>query len=1018
MSNASQPVPLPKRIEELEDRILQLEARLQAAQALESAAQVDHERLGETAGDSPTGESASLGGEEPSSSPAANLAPAPVQEGIPESESSSDRQGTSDAARPESVEASATRSDESQAKREALRAAVRELAKGGARPASSGEAPRGSPDAPVSAAFLPSSPLAAPRASGFVPLPVRPAPPSSGFIPFPARAAVASGGLGEAPPPAPPAAQAPRPRRSASSWELLLGGKWAAALGAIAVVFAVAYFVKYAYDEGFFRLLSNTTKCLLCAGFGITLLACGEIVLRKVNRWAATGLFSAGVAVLYLTAYASCKYFGLVSETGSLVLLSIVALIGVGITIRGNLLLVGVLSILGGFLNPILLGDRAAAPLAFPLYLTMVFGVALALSAYRPVPFRPLRYLGCCGIGILGALWAVTGEAPLALVLTFLGLWWGLTIIEALRAALRNESAIGNVVVSLIATTWMIVLGSYAINSMQTPGFDWTGVYMLAVSVVAAGIAMVFGSGLAGLRDLEESAISRFVVCLWMQAGALLAASIAVHFEGYGGPIGWLAIGVTAIELGRRLPSRGVSIYGLIVLCLAAARIFLIDSQANEALAKTIGTIGQITITHWSIVAAPAVIALHFAAIRINASSADARSLGVSLAVVGTIAWTILWLYHDTGVVVTIAWLIGAAGLALLARFQSQLHYDKQALALLALAFAKWFILDTLADRLDFGWIVNSSPALFTANVLCGLLFTGVCFAAGLVLRSDAERPSATQPAAGAPAISVSLPSLCFVLGLFAFGWTATFEVERLLMLSRLASESHVWSHGAAVIFALAIIWSITGLIGSRVGSILRDGPAALTGEALALGAAWLWLIAGSLAVRAAEGCASVTVLINFQAAAGLVAAITLLAMLLLRRADGEWSPLRTAPAHLLWITVGLIGLIVGSLEIDRWAVHNLADPAQARQVGWSIYWALYGIGLVIAGFAGKKPFVRYAGLVMLGFTLAKVFLIDTAAIDSTYRIASLLVVGLLLILTSIAYFKLIPNRIEATENA
>ncbi len=805
---------------------------------------------------------------------------------------------------------------------------------------------------------------------------------------------------------------AAKPSRSASSWELLIGGKWAAGLGAIVVVLAVAYFVKYAYDEGLFQLISDTAKCLLCAGFGLLLIGAGEIVLRKVNRWAATGLFAAGVAVLYLTAYASCKYFGLVSETTSLGLLSLVALIGVGITVRGNLLLVGVISIVGGFLNPILLGDRTADPVAFPLYLSMVLAVSLALSTLRPHPFRPLRYVGCTGIGLLGALWALSGTAPWPTVLVFLSLWWGLTMAEALLTAIRGQAAIGNVVVSFIATTWTILLGTFAIAAARPVGFDWTGLYMAAIGLIAGVVAWQFGSGLEGLRRLGDTPLGRFVACLWVQAGALLATAIAVHFDGYGIPIGWLAIGVAGIELGRRLPSRGVSVYGLVALTVAVLRIFLFDSWANAALSQSLGTIGVLSLSHWSIVAAAAVIAVHLAAFRLAPGrQGSGHVLRLMLAIAGTAAWMALWLFHDTGILVTGAWLIGVVGLAFLARFDARLRYREQALLLLGVATVKWFLIDTFATRFDPDWVPQAAPLLLTANVVCGVALAAVLLGMARRLRTGKHGWADHELSAMAPEMRSQLGSVFLATALLTLGWLASFEVERLLSLASAQGGEAAWSHASKVIFSLSIIWALVGLVGCTVARVWRDELTSLTGELLTVGAAWFWLVIGGMFTRATEGCAEVAVLLNAQAITAIVAALAVAGLLRLRRRPEPTSVPAHLPMPVLWATLGLLGLVLGSLEIDRYVTLNLSDPAQARHVAFSIFWALYGIGLVIGGFIRKRHVVRYAGLALLGVTLTKVMLIDTAEIASVYRVASLLAMGLLLILTSIVYFKLLPAR-------
>ncbi len=374
---------------------------------------------------------------------------------------------------------------------------------------------------------------------------------------------------------------------------------------------------------------------------------------------------------------------------------------------------------------------------------------------------------------------------------------------------------------------------------------------------------------------------------------------------------------------------------------------------------------------------------------------------------IAVVAWVVLWLFHDTGVLVTGAWLLGATGLALLHRVEARLHYDKQALVLLFLAAAKWLLIDTLLMRAAPDWTPGAAPVLLTAKVLCGIAVAAVLFAAALRIRPPRSAPD-PQRSQLPNSTARSLSSICLTASLVALGWLATFEVERLLMLRREVGAA-VWPHPAAFVFALTVIWSLVGQLATLVARVLSDAATERAGQVLTFGAAALWLVVGSLAVRASFGAVQVPVLLNGQSIAALVAAATLAALIAQQKQPAQPRFLAAA----LWSTIGLLGLVTGSLEVDRWATHSLADPDQGRHVGLSIYWALFGIGLVIGGFVRGRHLVRYAGLALLGVTLAKVLLIDTAQIAAAYRIASLLVVGLLLIVTSIAYFKLMPGRGE-----
>ena len=82
------------------------------------------------------------------------------------------------------------------------------------------------------------------------------------------------------------------------------------------------------------------------------------------------------------------------------------------------------------------------------------------------------------------------------------------------------------------------------------------------------------------------------------------------------------------------------------------------------------------------------------------------------------------------------------------------------------------------------------------------------------------------------------------------------------------------------------------------------------------------------------------------------------------------------------------------------------ADLRWRTQAGLSVLWAVYA-GVALAwGFARANPAVRYAALGLLGLTVFKVFAVDFAEVKTAYRILSFVVLGVVLLLVSLAYQK------------
>ena len=66
----------------------------------------------------------------------------------------------------------------------------------------------------------------------------------------------------------------------------------------------------------------------------------------------------------------------------------------------------------------------------------------------------------------------------------------------------------------------------------------------------------------------------------------------------------------------------------------------------------------------------------------------------------------------------------------------------------------------------------------------------------------------------------------------------------------------------------------------------------------------------------------------------------------------------------------------------------------------------LYGTVLLAAGFWKRSAFVRWQALILLVFTIGKVFFYDMSGLSQGYRVASFMALGALLMGISYAYQK------------
>ena len=84
-----------------------------------------------------------------------------------------------------------------------------------------------------------------------------------------------------------------------------------------------------------------------------------------------------------------------------------------------------------------------------------------------------------------------------------------------------------------------------------------------------------------------------------------------------------------------------------------------------------------------------------------------------------------------------------------------------------------------------------------------------------------------------------------------------------------------------------------------------------------------------------------------------------------------------------------------------------------ARDMTYSIAWALFALALLVIGIVRKASALRYAGLGLLSVTLLKLFLHDLARLGQLYRIGALVGVAVIAMLASFAYQRFFASNVK-----
>lgn len=212
--------------------------------------------------------------------------------------------------------------------------------------------------------------------------------------------------------------------RTRDEWEILFGGKLLNRLGALALIFAVGFFLKYAFDNDW---LNETARVILGGAAGLLLIAGGYRHHRRDLRVFAQGLTGAGAAILYLSIYAAYDFYHLIPQPIAFLLMALVTAAALLLSLRYDARAIALLAWAGGFLTPFLLVTAELNTIGLFVYITLLDAGLIAVLLCRR-KWRLLEPLGIAATYGTYLTWSFRADLPegFATALVFLVLWWAM----------------------------------------------------------------------------------------------------------------------------------------------------------------------------------------------------------------------------------------------------------------------------------------------------------------------------------------------------------------------------------------------------------------------------------------------------------------------------------------------------------------------------------------------------------------------------------------------------------------
>lgn len=170
--------------------------------------------------------------------------------------------------------------------------------------------------------------------------------------------------------------------KSASSLDLetLIAGRWLNRIGILALLFAVSFFLKYAFDNNWIGPSGRVAIGIL---LGAAMLPWSQWLLRRGYPYFSEGIAGLGEAVLFLSVWAGWRYYALFGQTTAFVAMIFITAVMAAVALGRDSQRIALLSLLGGFLTPQLVSTGKDQQIVLFTYIAILGAGLLVMAARR-----------------------------------------------------------------------------------------------------------------------------------------------------------------------------------------------------------------------------------------------------------------------------------------------------------------------------------------------------------------------------------------------------------------------------------------------------------------------------------------------------------------------------------------------------------------------------------------------------------------------------------------------------------
>jgi uncharacterized membrane protein len=359
---------------------------------------------------------------------------------------------------------------------------------------------------------------------------------------------------------------------SDGNFEEVVAGRWLNYVGILALLFAVTFFLKYAFDNNWVGPRGRVGIGLLA---GSILFPWSQHLLDRGYKYFSEGIAGLGAAVLYLSLWAGWHYYHIFSQDIAFMAMIVVTAVTLAVAVGRDSERIAFLALVGGVVTPMLVSTGENHEVALFTYLTILGAGVLGIAWVRDwKSLPPVQFLATL-VYFWG--WYSDFYRPYELATTVIFA----TVFFILFAALpvvrsRRDGELSGLEAAIVLVNSLAYL--VALRVMLWPENRW------ALTVAVLALAAVH---LAAERMLPEKRGTEVRLARILYAGLALTfvtLAIPIRLDGNWITIAWAVQGAVLIWSGLRAQFAALRWAGLVLFAIVAGRLALISIPADTFL--------------------------------------------------------------------------------------------------------------------------------------------------------------------------------------------------------------------------------------------------------------------------------------------------------------------------------------------------------------------------------------------------------------------------------------------------